>query len=39
MTTVSYYLYGKDAAAIVRRDTPKWTAWMAQHYPMPQGKS
>jgi hypothetical protein len=34
---VSYYMYGNDAATIAKRDEPKWQAWMAQHFPMPQG--
>jgi len=35
-TMISYYIYGKDAAAVAKRDQPKWQAWMTQHFPMPQ---
>jgi uncharacterized protein YndB with AHSA1/START domain len=37
MPMVSYYMYGKDSSTIAKRDAPKWQAWMAQHFPMPQG--
>ena len=35
MVTLSFYLYGDDAAATVARETPNWEAWIQEHYPMP----
>lgn len=31
---VSFYLYGSDAASIEARETPKWRAWLKQHFRM-----
>jgi hypothetical protein len=31
--TVSFYLYGQTAAAIVARDQAAWTAWMTSLFP------
>ena len=39
MPMVSYYMYGKDAAAIAKRDEAKWQAWMGEHFPMPKSES
>ena len=30
---ISFYLYGKQAAAIAARDEPLWQAWIAQQFP------
>jgi uncharacterized protein YndB with AHSA1/START domain len=36
MVTLSFYLYGDQAAAIVARETPAWGAWVQEHFPAPQ---
>jgi uncharacterized protein YndB with AHSA1/START domain len=36
MVTLSFYLYGDQAAAIVARETPEWEAWVQEHFPAPQ---
>jgi hypothetical protein len=36
MVTLSFYLYGDQAAAIVGRETPIWEAWVQEHFPAPQ---
>jgi uncharacterized protein YndB with AHSA1/START domain len=35
MVTLSFYLYGDQAAGIVARETPHWQAWIQEHFPMP----
>ena len=35
MVTLSFYLYGDQAAATVARETPLWEAWMQEHFPAP----
>jgi uncharacterized protein YndB with AHSA1/START domain len=35
MVTLSFYLYGEQAARIVARETPLWQAWIQQHFPTP----
>ena len=40
MVTLSFYLYGDRAAEIVARETPRWQAWIEEHFPTPEaGKS
>jgi len=36
MVTLSFYLYGDQAAATVARETPVWEAWVQKHFPAPQ---
>jgi hypothetical protein len=36
MVTLSFYLYGDQAAATVARETPKWEAWVQERFPAPQ---
>src|SRR5580704_810061 len=33
--TLSFYLYGDQAAAIVARETPLWEAWVQERFPTP----
>jgi uncharacterized protein YndB with AHSA1/START domain len=33
MATLTFYLYGEDASAIVARETPGWQAWIQEHFP------
>jgi len=33
---LSAYLFGDDAAAVADRETPRWVAWMADHFPHPE---
>jgi uncharacterized protein YndB with AHSA1/START domain len=35
MVTLSFYLYGDQAAGMVARDTPLWEAWVQERFPMP----
>jgi hypothetical protein len=35
MVTLSFYLYGDQAAPTVARETPLWHAWIQEHFPMP----
>jgi uncharacterized protein YndB with AHSA1/START domain len=41
MVTLSFYLYGDQAAATVARETPLWQAWVQERFPAPSetGKS
>lgn len=33
---MSAYLFGADAAAIAERETPRWVAWMGEHFAHPE---
>ena len=35
MATLSFYLYGDQAAETVARETPLWQAWIQERFPMP----
>jgi hypothetical protein len=35
MVTLSFYLYGDQAAATAARETPLWQAWIKERFPMP----
>ncbi len=35
MVTLSFYLYGDQAAETVVRETPHWEAWVQEHFPTP----
>jgi hypothetical protein len=35
MVTLSFYLYGDQAAGTVARETPLWQAWIQERFPMP----
>jgi uncharacterized protein YndB with AHSA1/START domain len=35
MVTLSFYLYGDQAAGAVARETPHWQAWIQERFPMP----
>ena len=35
LATLSFYLYGDQATALVARETPRWQAWMQERFPMP----
>jgi uncharacterized protein YndB with AHSA1/START domain len=35
MVTLSFYLYGEQAAGTIARETPLWQAWIEKHFPMP----
>jgi uncharacterized protein YndB with AHSA1/START domain len=35
MVTLSFYLYGDQAAGTVARETPLWQAWMEERFPTP----
>ena len=35
MVTLSFFLYGDQAAGIVARETPLWQAWIQERFPMP----
>jgi hypothetical protein len=35
MATLSFYLYGDQAAGTVARETLLWQAWIQEHFPMP----
>jgi uncharacterized protein YndB with AHSA1/START domain len=36
MVTLSFYLYGDQAAEAVARETPLWEAWVQERFPMPE---
>jgi uncharacterized protein YndB with AHSA1/START domain len=35
MATLSFYLYGEQAAGTIARETPRWQAWMQERFPLP----
>jgi hypothetical protein len=35
IATLTFYLYGDQAAENVARETPLWEAWFQKHFPMP----
>jgi uncharacterized protein YndB with AHSA1/START domain len=35
MATLTFYMYGEQAAANVERETPRWQAWIQECFPMP----
>ena len=35
MVAMNFYLYGDQAAETVARETPRWQAWLREHFPMP----
>jgi len=35
MATLSFYMYGDQAAENVARETPRWRAWIQERFPMP----
>ena len=35
MVTLSFYLYGDQAAGTVARETPQWDAWVQERFPAP----
>jgi uncharacterized protein YndB with AHSA1/START domain len=35
MVTLSFYVYGDQAATTVARETPLWQAWIQERFPMP----
>jgi uncharacterized protein YndB with AHSA1/START domain len=35
MATLTFYLYGDQAAETAARETPRWQAWMQERLPMP----
>jgi hypothetical protein len=35
MVTLSFYLYGDQAAATVARETPLWQAWIEERFATP----
>ena len=35
LATLSFYLYGDQAAETVVRETPLWQAWIQERFPMP----
>ena len=39
MVTLSFYLYGDQAAGTVARETPLWQAWIHERFPMPSAPS
>jgi len=39
MVTLSFYLYGDQAAGTVARETPLWQAWIEKRFPTPQETS
>lgn len=39
MATLTFYLYGEQAAGNVARETPRWQAWMQERFPMPTEES
>lgn len=39
MATISIYLYGDQAKAIVAREKPLWQTWLQQRFPMPAEQS
>ena len=39
MATLTFYLYGDQAAATVARETPRWQAWIQERFPIPTERS
>ena len=39
MVTLSFYLYGDQAAGTVARETPLWQAWIQERFPMPRSRA
>jgi hypothetical protein len=39
MATLSFYLYGDQAAGTVAREEPLWEAWIQRRFPMPSTES
>jgi uncharacterized protein YndB with AHSA1/START domain len=39
MVTLSFYLYGDQAAGTVAHETPLWQAWIQERFPMPEEPS
>jgi uncharacterized protein YndB with AHSA1/START domain len=37
MVTLSFYLYGEQAAGTVARETPAWDRWVQERFPAPSG--
>ena len=37
MASLSFYMYGDDAAATVARERPRWQAWLQERFSMPTG--
>ena len=35
MATLTFYLYGDQAAAAVARETPQWQSWFQERFPLP----
>ena len=35
MATMSFYMYGEQAAATIARETPLWQAWLQECFPVP----
>jgi hypothetical protein len=35
LVTLSFYLYGDQAAGVVARQQPAWQAWIGKHFPAP----
>ena len=35
MVTLSFYLYGDQAAGTVAHEKPRWQAWIQERFPMP----
>ena len=35
MVTLSFYLYGDQAAGVAARETPLWEAWVQERFPAP----
>lgn len=38
MASLTFFLYGSQAAATVARDTPRWDAWLQQQFPAAGGQ-
>jgi hypothetical protein len=39
LASLSLYLYGEPAPAVVTRDEPAWRAWMDKHFPSAAGET
>ena len=39
MATVTFYMYGDQAAENVERGTPMWQSWIQERFPMPTEQS
>ena len=39
MVAMSFYFYGAEAAATVKRETPLWDAWFQKRFPAPAQQS